>query len=112
MLLQNGVGNEAPLHSAFPYTTIISAVVWTGGKVLPSEDGVPGVAQFARESLTIGVDYTPDQKREDEDRKLKVLCDLLALGNSDTVQTTDIQSERWIKVIWYVVIAGSYIVVA
>lgn len=100
VLLQNGVGNEEPLHAAFPNTTIISAVVWTGGKALPDEDGVAGVAQFARESLTIGVDYSKNLSREEEEHKLQVLCGLLADGNSDAVQTKDIQTERWIKVIW------------
>lgn len=104
VLLQNGVGNEDPLHAAFPKSTIISAVVWTGGKALdPAADGTPTFAQFASEGLTIGVDYPPDQdpteraaQRADLDRLVK----WLRAGGSEITPTDDIQSERWIKVIW------------
>lgn len=100
VLLQNGVGSEAPLHKAFPNNTIISAVVWTGGKVEPATDGTPTVAQFSRESLTMGVDYTDGLDRAGEDAKLQTLADILAKANSDSVLTDDIQSARWVKVIW------------
>lgn len=100
-LLQNGVGNEEPLHKAFPRNTIISAVVWTGGKVeAPGADGTHTVSQFSRESLTMGVDYSPELKKEDEDAKLNLLKEILAKGNSDSVITDDIQSARWVKVVW------------
>lgn len=100
VLLQNGVGNEEPLHKAFPKTTIISAVVWTGGKVDAPTDGVPTVSQFARESLSMGVDYTPGLDKAQEDAKLKKLQEILAKANSDSIFVDDIQSARWIKVIW------------
>ncbi|ORY27624.1 ketopantoate reductase PanE/ApbA C terminal-domain-containing protein [Naematelia encephala] len=102
VLLQNGVGGEAPLHASFPQNTIISAVVWTGGKVLPEQDGVAGVEQFNREGLTIGVDYRSDEpsERAEEDAKLERLVEVLKAGGGDCTVTKDIQSERWIKVIW------------
>jgi ketopantoate reductase len=102
VLLQNGVGAEAPLHSSFPDTTIISAVVWTGGKTLPEENGVAGVEQFNREGLTIGVDYRGNGNRAEEDAKLEKLVNWLSVGKGDCTVVQDIQSERWIKVIWYV----------
>jgi ketopantoate reductase len=100
VLLQNGVGNEEPLHKAFPGNTIISAVVWTGGKVDADTDGVPTVSQFARESLTMGVDYTPGLEKTEEDAKVARLSEILAAANSDSIIVEDIQSARWIKVIW------------
>jgi ketopantoate reductase len=100
VLLQNGVGAEAPLHASFPDTTVISAVVWTGGKTLPEENGVAGVEQFNREGLTIGVDYREGGDRAEEDAKLEKLVAWLAAGKGDCNVVKDIQSERWIKVIW------------
>ncbi|ODN77035.1 hypothetical protein, variant [Cryptococcus amylolentus CBS 6039] len=97
VLLQNGVGAEAPLHESFPDNTIISAVVWTGGKTLPDNSGVE---QFNREGLTIGVDYRKGGDKAEEDEKLKTLVDWLAAGKGDCTVTEDIQSERWVKVIW------------
>ncbi|GMK58379.1 hypothetical protein CspeluHIS016_0504110 [Cutaneotrichosporon spelunceum] len=101
VLLQNGVGNEVPLHKAFPENTIISAVVWTGGKVEKvGEDGVPTVSQFAREGLTMGVDYTSGLEKEEEDAKLARLREILTAANSDSIVVEDIQSARWVKVVW------------
>lgn len=102
------MGGEAPLHAAFPNTTVISAVVWTGGKVLPdSEDGRAVISQFNKEGLTIGVDYReaqPGEAREggkkEEDEKLQRLVGLLQKGGGTCTVTEDIQSERWVKVIW------------
>ncbi|WVF66939.1 hypothetical protein IAT40_001682 [Kwoniella sp. CBS 6097] len=97
VLLQNGVGAEEPLHASFPDTTIISAVVWTGGKPLPTGDGVE---QFNREGLTIGVDYRDGGDKKEEDGKLAKLVGWLEAGKGDCTVTEDIQSERWVKVIW------------
>ncbi|KAE8540667.1 hypothetical protein D1P53_003031 [Cryptococcus gattii VGV] len=97
VLLQNGVGAEVPLHESFPNNTIISAVVWTGGKTLPDNDGVE---QFNREGLTIGVDYREGGDRKEEDEKLETLVGFLEAGGGDCTVTKDIQSERWVKVIW------------
>lgn len=101
VLLQNGVGNEVPLHAAFPKNTILSAVVWTGGRVVPTTDGSVEVAQFAREGLTIGVDHAEGADPEQEKAQLDRFVDILHKGGStDTVTTDDIQSARWVKVIW------------
>lgn len=105
VLLQNGVGAEAPLHESFPENTIISAVVWTGGKPTPTtEDGQAGAEQFNREGLTIGVDYrSQDSSVKAEERaKLDKLVGWLEAGKGDCTVTDEIQTERWIKVIWCV----------
>lgn len=100
VLLQNGAGNEEPLHAAFPDTTIISAVVWTGGRVLPTENGVATLQQFAAEGLTIGVDYRPTADRAADRKKLETLTGWLQAAGGECTLTDDIQSERWIKLIW------------
>lgn len=95
-ILQNGVGAEAPLHAAFPSSTIISAVVWTGGKVL----GDGHIEQFNRESLTIGVDWKEDAAKEDEQAKLDRLVAILRAGGGDCTVNPKIQEERWAKIMW------------
>lgn len=100
VILQNGVGAEAPLHESFPSNTIISAVVWTGGRVAPPKNGQPGVENFNREALTIGVDYAESGDRAAEDAKLESLVSLLRKGGGECNVVKDIHSERWIKVIW------------
>lgn len=98
VLLQNGVGAEDPLHEAFPNNTIISAVVWTGARSLAT--GV--VEQFNTEGLTIGVDWNPKLDKAGEQAKLDALVRILKAGKGDCNVVEDIQSERWIKVIWSV----------
>jgi 2-dehydropantoate 2-reductase len=100
VLLQNGAGNEAPLHASFPSTPIISAVVWTGAKALPDTDGVPTFAQFAAEGLTIGVDYTPQSDRKADGERLRALTGWFEAAGGGCTLTEDIQTERWIKLVW------------
>jgi 2-dehydropantoate 2-reductase len=98
VLLQNGVGAEEPLHESFPENTIISAVVWTGAKVLAQGH----VEQFNREALTIGVDWNEKlgKGNEEEQKRLDRLVKVLKAGGGDCNVVDDIQSERWVKVIW------------
>ncbi|ORX36226.1 ketopantoate reductase PanE/ApbA C terminal-domain-containing protein [Kockovaella imperatae] len=100
VLLQNGVGIEAPLHESFPNTTIISAVVWTGGKMLPEKNGIAGVEHFSDLSLTIGVDYRANGDKAEEDAKLDRFVEMIKAGKGGCIVTDDIQSQRWVKVIW------------
>ena len=102
VLLQNGVGAEAPLHESFPDNTIISAGVWTGGRSLPDQDGMAVVENFNREKLTTGVDYREGGSKEEEDEKLAKIIGVLEAGGGSCERVESIQSERWIKVIWYV----------
>ena len=94
-LLQNGVGNEVPLHAAFPSTTILSACVWTGAKSIPN-----GVENYTEESMTIGVDYIEGGDKAGEDAKLARLVEILEGAGGTCNVPQDIQTERWIKVIW------------
>lgn len=98
VLLQNGVGAEEPLHEAFPENTVISAVVWTGAKVLDQGK----VEQFNREALTIGVDWKEKlgKGNEVERERLDRLVSVLKAGGGECNVVDDIQSERWVKVIW------------
>lgn len=98
VLLQNGVGAEEPLHESFPENTIISAVVWTGAKVLAQGH----VEQFNREALTIGVDWNEKlgKGNEEEQKRLDGLVEVLKAGGGECNVVDDIQSERWVKVIW------------
>ncbi|ORY30758.1 6-phosphogluconate dehydrogenase [Naematelia encephala] len=98
VLLQNGVGSEDPLHQHFPNTTIISAVVWTGAKALKPA----GAEQSNQERLTIGVDYSSSDTaiRAAEDKDLSRIVAYLRAGKGECEVTKDIQSQRWIKVIW------------
>jgi hypothetical protein len=54
--------------------------------------------------LTIGVDYSSDdaEKRKEERKRLDKLVEYLKAGKGDCTVTEEIQTERWIKVIWYV----------
>lgn len=78
-------------------------MVWTGGRTLAEEGDLPaGAEQFNREGLTIGVDYrsTDPSAREEERAKLTQLVEWFKAGKGSPVITEDIQSERWVKVIW------------
>lgn len=78
-------------------------MVWTGGRTLAAEGDLPaGAEQFNREGLTIGVDYrsTDPSSREEERAKLTQLVEWFKAGKGSPVITEDIQSERWVKVIW------------
>lgn len=56
--------------------------------------------QFNREGLTIGVDHAEALDAEEEQRRLDVFVEVLRAGGSDVTVCEDIQSERWVKVIW------------
>lgn len=58
------------------------------------------VEQFNREGLTIGVDHAPAVEEAEETKRLSVFVDVLRAGGSDVTVCDDIQSERWVKVIW------------
>ena len=58
------------------------------------------VEQFNREALTIGVDWNPQLSRADEQSRLVKLVEILRAGGGECNVVEDIQSERWVKVIW------------
>jgi hypothetical protein len=58
------------------------------------------IEQFNAEGLTIGVDYRQGGDAAEEDFKLDRLVKVLKAGGGSVTVTKDIQSERWVKVIW------------
>lgn len=58
------------------------------------------VQQFNREAITIGVDWTESIERSIEQERLDRLVQALQAGKGDCTVVDDIQSERWVKVIW------------
>ncbi|KAJ7134895.1 ketopantoate reductase PanE/ApbA C terminal-domain-containing protein [Mycena epipterygia] len=97
VLIQNGVGQEGPLHKAFPTTTIITCVTWTGARTLDV-----GVVQvFTRsDTLMLGVDWSPTLPRPQQEEHLRILADILVKSNAQITVKEDIQIDRWVKVIW------------
>lgn len=69
---------------------------------MPDQDGMAVVENFNREKLTIGVDYREGGSKEEEDEKLAKIVEVLEAGGGSCERVESIQSERWIKVIWYV----------
>ena len=65
-----------------------------------SEDGKAGAEQFNKEALTIGVDYRKGGNRAEEDAKLAKVVEWFKAGDGSPTIVADIQSERWVKVIW------------
>lgn len=63
-------------------------------------DGV--VQQFNREAITIGLDWTESIDKSVEQERLERLVRALRAGKGDCEVVEDIQSERWVKVIWWV----------
>lgn len=68
--------------------------------MLVSDDGKAGAEQFNKEGLTIGVDYRQGGDKAEEDARLQKLVEWFEAGKGSPTITKDIQSERWIKVIW------------
>ena len=58
------------------------------------------VQQFNREAITIGVDWTGSIEKSIEQERLERLVQALQAGKGDCTVVQDIQSERWVKVIW------------
>jgi ketopantoate reductase len=116
VLIQNGVGQEVPLHTAFPATTIISCVVcafnhvkildlsglqcWTGART--PDVGV--VEVFTSDNLILGVDWDPrvTLSRTQQQQALDILADIFIESNAQITVQSDIQVDRWVKLIWYV----------
>ncbi|KAJ7288017.1 ketopantoate reductase PanE/ApbA C terminal-domain-containing protein [Mycena rebaudengoi] len=98
VLIQNGVGQEVPLHTAFPATTIISCVCWTGART--PDVGV--VEVFTSDNLILGVDWDPrvNLPRTQQQQALDILADIFIESNAQITVQSDIQVDRWVKLIW------------
>ncbi|KAJ6584125.1 ketopantoate reductase PanE/ApbA C terminal-domain-containing protein [Mycena vulgaris] len=97
VLIQNGVGQEEPLHQAFPTTTIIPCVTWTGARIIDV-----GVVQvFTRsDTLVLGVDWNPRTTRLQQQKDLDIFAKILIKSNANITVKEDVQVDRWVKVIW------------
>jgi 2-dehydropantoate 2-reductase len=96
VLIQNGVGAEDYVRTAFPDNTIISCVTWVGAKQVDS--GV--VEHFNGNSMTMGVFWNSIVDRGLEMDRIGQLEKLLKQGGTQVEIVDDIISKRWEKVVW------------
>ncbi|TQN64323.1 Oxidoreductase AFT12-1, partial [Colletotrichum shisoi] len=95
VIIQNGVGNEVPFRTAFPHATIISCVTWTG-----AAQPQPGHIKHTKsEDMQIGL-YPNEADPSAERRCLDSFAAFLTEGNTVFQVVSDIQVQRWEKVVW------------
>ncbi|KXH51150.1 2-dehydropantoate 2-reductase [Colletotrichum nymphaeae SA-01] len=95
VIIQNGVGNEVPFRKAFPHTTIISCVTWTG-----AAQPQPGHIKHTKsEDMQIGL-YPNDTDQAVEKQRLDEFASLLTEGKTVFQVVPNIQVQRWEKVVW------------
>ncbi|KAK1489349.1 2-dehydropantoate 2-reductase [Colletotrichum cuscutae] len=95
VIIQNGVGNEVPFRKAFPHTTIISCVTWTG-----AAQPQPGHIKHTKsEDMQIGL-YPNDPDQVVEKQRLDEFASLLTEGKTVFQVVPNIQVQRWEKVVW------------
>ncbi|KAJ3946700.1 uncharacterized protein N0V96_003074 [Colletotrichum fioriniae] len=95
VIIQNGVGNEVPFRKAFPHTTIISCVTWTG-----AAQPQPGHIKHTKsEDMQIGL-YPNDADQAVEQQRLDEFASLLTEGKTIFQVVPNIQVQRWEKVVW------------
>ncbi|KAG9525478.1 OPT superfamily oligopeptide transporter, partial [Aureobasidium melanogenum] len=98
VILQNGVGNEEPFRQSFPYSTIISCVIWVG-----ATQESPGVIRHtASEHTDIGLYPNPEVDPALEDARLEGFVAMLRAGETSYTISDNIQIKRWEKVVWNV----------
>ncbi|KAH0272099.1 2-dehydropantoate 2-reductase, partial [Aureobasidium melanogenum] len=98
VILQNGVGNEEPFRQSFPYSTIISCVIWVG-----ATQESPGVIRHtASEHTDIGLYPNPEVDPALEDVRLEGFAAMLRAGETSYTISDNIQVKRWEKVVWNV----------
>ncbi|EFQ33959.1 2-dehydropantoate 2-reductase [Colletotrichum graminicola M1.001] len=95
VIIQNGVGNEVSFRQAFPHTTIISCVTWTG-----AAQPQPGLIKHTKsEDMQIGL-YKNDADQGVEQQRLTEFASLLTKGKTVFQVVPDVQVQRWEKVVW------------
>ncbi|KAF9434513.1 hypothetical protein BGZ76_007890 [Entomortierella beljakovae] len=95
VLIQNGIGIEAPIKERFPRNPILSTIAYIG--VTQHKSGVvyhSGMVQ----KLTVGV-FEPIEG-VDTESALQAFGDICTRGLIDVFITHDIMSFRWQKIIW------------
>lgn len=98
VIIQNGVGNEAPFHAQFPDSTVLSCVAWTGG--IQSSPGI--VHHTKSENLQIGIFLNRNLSILVENQRLVEFTDLLAQGGTphEILSPEELQEKRWENCIW------------
>ncbi|KAI5205355.1 2-dehydropantoate 2-reductase [Aureobasidium subglaciale] len=98
VILQNGVGNEEPFRQSFPYSTIVSCVIWVG-----ATQESPGVIKHtASEHTDLGLYPNPNIEPDLETTRLQGFAAMLEAGGTPYTISDDIQVQRWEKVVWNV----------
>ncbi|KAH8172179.1 ketopantoate reductase panE/ApbA domain-containing protein [Sarocladium implicatum] len=96
VIIQNGVGNEEPFRNAFPSTTIVSCVTWSGCR-----QPQPGIITHTKsEDMQIGLFPNKGASTETETARLEQFASLLKGGQTKFQIVPNIQVQRWEKVVW------------
>ena len=93
VLIQNGLGVEAPFHAAFPDTTIISGIAY-----LPTTQVSAAVfVHMEVENLHLGL--YPCAPLSPRRAALGVFAGLVRRGGATATMHDDIQEQRWCKIV-------------
>ncbi|TDL29393.1 2-dehydropantoate 2-reductase [Rickenella mellea] len=96
VLLQNGIGIESDLQEASPHATIISGCCWIDTTAV---DNGRKVLHSSLEILTLGY-HRSQALHETNQLALDRFVELLRQGNSTPEPTSNIDAERWRKILW------------
>ncbi|GAD99661.1 hypothetical protein PVAR5_8384 [Paecilomyces variotii No. 5] len=96
VIIQNGVGNEEPFREAFPNSSIITCVTWTGA----TQTALGLVEHRSSENLLFNLYPHPSIPPDVEEKRLSKFASLLKEGKTVFTVPPDIQLERWEKVVW------------
>ncbi|KAI0402182.1 2-dehydropantoate 2-reductase [Xylaria palmicola] len=96
VIIQNGVGNEEPFRQTFPGASILSCVTWVGAR--QPEPGT--IAHTKSEDAQIGLFPNDSVNGSLEKERLDKFTSLLAQGKTVFQVVSNIQVQRWEKVVW------------
>jgi 2-dehydropantoate 2-reductase len=98
VLMQNGIGAEAPLQRAFSQNPIITCVSW-----INASQNQPGHITHNWYRVTdIGVFWNDNLSKKLQETCVNQFADLLREGGTDCNVLDDIYVKRWEKLIWNV----------
>ncbi|KAL4798693.1 FMN-dependent dehydrogenase-domain-containing protein [Aspergillus venezuelensis] len=96
VIIQNGVGNEEAFRKQFPKASILTCVTWVG-----ANQSTPGIITHTKsEDMQIGLFPNPHLPKESEHHRLQTFASLLTQGNTIFTILSDMQRQRWEKVVW------------
>ncbi|KAH8805396.1 2-dehydropantoate 2-reductase [Xylogone sp. PMI_703] len=93
VLIQNGVGIESEIATAFPNNPILSCVVY-----LPTTQTSPGVI-LMREADTLEISTFPASAPESHKKAAQEFANVVTAGGGRAVLYDDIQPRRWLKLL-------------